>query len=81
VVMGCRTWQSLSPRFRPLPDRRNLVLSCTPQHGVETFPDLPQALAAVPGDVWAIGGATAYRAVLPLADRIVVTGDPGVLRQ
>ncbi len=73
VLMGRRTWESLPPRFRPLPGRRNLVLSRTPQEGVETFPDLPQALAAVAGDVWVIGGAAVYRAALPLADRIVVT--------
>ncbi|MFD0785472.1 dihydrofolate reductase, partial [Micromonospora azadirachtae] len=57
----------------PLPGRRNLVLSRTPQEGVETFPDLPQALAAVSGDVWVMGGAAVYRAALPLADRVVVT--------
>lgn len=73
VLMGRRTWESLPPRFRPLPGRRNLVLSRTPQHGVETFPDLRQALAAVSGDVWVIGGAAVYREALPLADRIEVT--------
>lgn len=73
VVMGRRTWESLPPRFRPLPGRRNLVLSSAPQDGVETFADLPSALAAVPGDLWVIGGAAVYRAALPFADRIVVT--------
>ncbi|MEU6130310.1 dihydrofolate reductase [Saccharopolyspora sp. NPDC047091] len=73
VLMGRRTWESLPPRFRPLPGRRNLVLSRTPQDGAETFTDLPAALAAADGDVWVIGGAAVYRAALPLADRIVVT--------
>ena len=73
VLMGRRTWESLPPRFRPLPGRRNLVLSATPQEGVETFADLPSALAAVDGDLWVIGGAAVYRAALPFADRIVVT--------
>ncbi|MEV1243499.1 dihydrofolate reductase [Nonomuraea sp. NPDC050022] len=73
VLMGRRTWESLPPRFRPLPNRRNLVLSRTPQEGVETFPDLQQALATAAGDVWVIGGAAVYRAALPFADRIVVT--------
>ncbi|MCA1191300.1 MULTISPECIES: dihydrofolate reductase [unclassified Saccharopolyspora] len=73
VLMGRRTWESLPPRFRPLPGRRNLVLSRTPQDGAETFPDLAAALAAPEGDVWVIGGAAVYRAALPLADRIVVT--------
>ncbi|MGW4482198.1 dihydrofolate reductase [Amycolatopsis sp. NPDC004368] len=73
VLMGRRTWESLPPRFRPLPGRRNLVLSRTPQDGVETFPDLEQAFAAVTGDVWVMGGEAVYRAALPFADRIVVT--------
>jgi dihydrofolate reductase len=73
VLMGRRTWESLPPRFRPLPGRRNLVLSRTPQPGVETFPDLAQALAAACGDAWVIGGAAVYRAALPLAERIAVT--------
>jgi dihydrofolate reductase len=73
VLMGRRTWESLPPRFRPLPGRRNLVLSRTAQDGVETFPDLPAALAAAAGPVWVIGGAAVYRAALPFADRIVVT--------
>ncbi|MGW4525585.1 dihydrofolate reductase [Amycolatopsis sp. NPDC004378] len=73
VLMGRRTWESLPPRFRPLPGRRNLVLSRTPQDGVETFPELAPALAAVSGDGWVIGGAAVYEAALPFADRIVVT--------
>ncbi|WP_206784777.1 dihydrofolate reductase [Amycolatopsis sp. MtRt-6] len=73
VLMGRRTWESLPPRFRPLPGRRNLVLSATLQDGVETFADLPAAVGAVDGDLWVIGGAAVYRAALPFADRIVVT--------
>ncbi|QFU91933.1 dihydrofolate reductase [Amycolatopsis sp. YIM 10] len=73
VLMGRRTWESLPPRFRPLPGRRNLVLSRTPQQDAETFPDLASALAAVAGDVWVIGGAAVYRAALPVADRVEVT--------
>jgi len=73
VLMGRRTWESLPPRFRPLPGRRNLVLSRTPQDGVETFPDLASALGAVSGDVWVIGGEAVYKAALPFADRIEVT--------
>ena len=73
VVMGRRTWESLPPRFRPLPGRRNLVLSSGVVEGVETFPSLESALAAVSGDVWVIGGAAVYKAALPYADTVVVT--------
>jgi dihydrofolate reductase len=73
VLMGRRTWESLPPRFRPLPGRRNVVLSRTQQEGAETFPDLGRALTTVSEDGWVIGGAAVYRAALPYADRIVVT--------
>ncbi|MET8997268.1 dihydrofolate reductase [Amycolatopsis sp. NPDC004169] len=73
VLMGRRTWESLPVRFRPLPGRRNIVLASRPQHGVETFPSLPAALAATSEDVWVLGGRTVWEAALSLADRIVVT--------
>lgn len=73
VLMGRRTWESLPPRFRPLPGRRNLVLSRTPQEGAETFGSIEKALADVTGDVWVMGGSAVYAAALPFADRIEVT--------
>jgi len=53
--------------------RRNLVLSRTPQDGAETFESLEQALAAVTGDLWVMGGSAVYAATLPFADRVEVT--------
>jgi dihydrofolate reductase len=73
VLMGRRTWESLPPRFRPLPGRRNLVLSRTPQEGAETFDSLEKALANVTGDLWVMGGSAVYAATLPFADRVEVT--------
>jgi dihydrofolate reductase len=73
VLMGRRTWESLPPRFRPLPGRRNLVLSRTGQAGAETFPSLEKALADITGDLWVMGGSAVYEATLPFADRIEVT--------
>jgi dihydrofolate reductase len=74
VVMGRRTWDSLAERFRPLPGRRNVVLSRRPYWsapGAEPAPDLLAALALAAGsDVWVIGGAAVYAEALPLADRV-----------
>jgi dihydrofolate reductase len=74
VVMGRRTWDSLPARFRPLPGRRNVVLTRRPgwsAEGAEPAADLAEALArAGDGDVWVIGGAEVYAAALPLADRV-----------
>src|SRR3954453_13745644 len=64
VVMGRRTYESLPEKFRPLPNRRNLVLSRDPSYavpGAEVFPDLDSAVASCGGDCFVIGGEVAYR--------------------
>jgi dihydrofolate reductase len=76
--MGRRTWESLPPKVRPLPGRRNIVLSADPgwsAAGAQRCASLQEALALCAGDdeVWVIGGARVYQAALPLADRLVVT--------
>jgi dihydrofolate reductase len=76
VVMGRATWESLPPSVRPLPGRRNIVLSRTPDFeapGAEVFTSLDAALDAADGDVWVMGGASVYAEALPRADRIVRT--------
>jgi dihydrofolate reductase len=76
VVMGRATWQSLPASVRPLPGRRNIVLSRSPGFqapGAEVFGSLDDALAAADGDVWVIGGASVYAEALARADRVVRT--------
>ena len=78
VIMGRKTWDSLPERFRPLPGRRNLVLSRQPGlqlAGAEVFRTLEDALAACAADdaVFVIGGAQIYTQALPLADRLELT--------
>jgi dihydrofolate reductase len=77
VVMGRRTWDSLPDRFRPLPGRRNIVLTRRPgwtAPGAQAAADLDSALAlAGDGDVWVIGGAAVYAQALRLADRVECT--------
>ncbi len=68
VVMGRRTHESIG---RPLPNRRNIVLSRQPgweAPGVEVHSDLDSALATVgDGPVFIIGGAGLFRETLPRA--------------
>jgi dihydrofolate reductase len=74
VVMGRLTWESLPDRFRPLPGRRNVVLTRDPQWaapGAEVVHSIDEALAY--GEIWVMGGEGIYRAFLPLADHILRT--------
>ncbi len=74
VVMGRKTWDSLPAKNRPLPGRRNIVVTRDPRWG-DAGADamaLEQALA-IAEDVFVIGGAEIYRAALPLAHRIELT--------
>jgi dihydrofolate reductase len=74
VVMGRKTWESL-PR-KPLPDRRNVVLTSRPIADAECYATLAEVLAATTGDVWVIGGERAYSEAMRVADRIDVTYVP-----
>ncbi|HWT93974.1 MAG TPA: dihydrofolate reductase [Solirubrobacteraceae bacterium] len=76
VVMGRRTWESIPPKFRPLPGRRNIVLTRSPDfaaEGAEVLPSLDAALAATDGACFVIGGGTVYAEALPLADVVHAT--------
>jgi len=82
VIMGRKTWESLPPKFRPLPGRTNIVV--TRQNdwladGAQVAHSMAQALALCEesgdssGEVWVIGGAQVYAQALPLAQRAVIT--------
>jgi dihydrofolate reductase len=76
VLMGRRTFESLPDAFRPLPDRRNLVLSGAPGFkapGAEVFDDLGDALRQCGPDCYVIGGAVTYEESLPFCRRIHAT--------
>lgn len=77
VVMGRKTWDSLPPRFRPLPGRRNIVVSRDPAwsgDGAEHAGSVAEALEmTAPADTWVIGGGEIYRAAMDYATILVVT--------
>ncbi|WP_397534857.1 dihydrofolate reductase [Roseateles sp.] len=78
VIMGRKTWDSIPARFRPLPQRRNIVLSRQPGlalPGAEVFASLDRAIAACADEaqVFVMGGAEIYAQALPLADRLELT--------
>ncbi|MEN9704158.1 MAG: hypothetical protein RLZZ393_37 [Pseudomonadota bacterium] len=75
VLMGRKTFEAIG---RPLPGRRNFVLSrgaVFQAPGVESVGSLDDAIAAA-GDVpelMIIGGATIYELALPRTDRVHLT--------
>ncbi|MCD2443772.1 dihydrofolate reductase [Agromyces sp. SYSU K20354] len=80
VVMGRKTWESLPPRFRPLPGRTNVVVSRNPEwaaEGAVRVGSIDDALALAgssdPEWIWVIGGAELFTRVIDRADRIEVT--------
>ncbi|WP_068276587.1 dihydrofolate reductase [Aldersonia kunmingensis] len=77
VVMGRKTWDSLPERNRPLPGRRNIVVTRQADwygYGAEPAPSVRAAIALVlPDPVAVIGGAQIYDAALPAATELVVT--------
>ncbi|MBU3696893.1 dihydrofolate reductase [Dechloromonas sp.] len=78
VIMGRKTWESLPERFRPLPNRRNIVISRQadyPAPGAEVAGSLEIGLnlASTAERVFIIGGEQIYRQAMPLADRLEIT--------
>lgn len=77
VVMGRRTWDSLPERFRPLPGRRNIVITRQPDWsaaGAEHTDSLEQALrTSGPDPLWVLGGGEIYRAAMQYATELMVT--------
>jgi dihydrofolate reductase len=78
VVMGRRTWDSLPDRFRPLPGRRNVVVTRNAEwraEGAERAGSVEEALELLSGEgrVFVIGGAEIYAAALPHADELMLT--------
>jgi dihydrofolate reductase len=75
VVMGLRTWHSLP--VKPLPNRRNIVLSDIPVSldGAEVCNSIEELLSLLKDDeqVFVCGGGTVYRQFLPVAKTLYIT--------
>jgi dihydrofolate reductase len=87
VIMGRKTWESLGIKYRPLPNRDNIVVSRDPLYcapGATVVTDLDDALdlarqESIPDDgldrseIWIIGGAQLFAEALPFADKAYIT--------
>lgn len=87
VIMGRKTWESLPPKARPLPGRINIVITsnpalvtvsetvfiaATPEEALELAKKLFQEK-----EIWIIGGAGIYEALLHKCSRLCLTEVPG----
>ena len=81
IIMGRKTYESIG---RPLPGRRNIVISRDESYvaeGIDTVTSVEHALALVDGsggsqavkEIMVIGGGAIYKHCLPNADRLYVT--------
>jgi len=73
--MGRNTWESLP--VRPLPERRNIVLSSKEVPDVEYYTSVEECVETLDGDgtekLFVIGGSTVYRNFIHRADELHIT--------
>ena len=72
VLMGRKTFESMG---KPLPDRRNVVLSSKKIPGVETYSTIAAALAALKKEkkIFVIGGGKIFEQFLDRVDELRLT--------
>lgn len=73
VIMGRNTFESIG---KPLPDRKNIVITSDPQfraEGVEIVNSVEDAFEKAKGDVFVIGGASIFSQTIGLADKLYIT--------
>jgi dihydrofolate reductase len=79
VVMGRKTWESLKPPYRPLPQRGNIVLTrdrTFDAHGALVVHDLAALMGIlryVSDEIFVIGGAEVYDLFLQYASTLYIT--------
>lgn len=80
VIMGRKNYDSLLPKFRPLPQRTNIVITrqrdfnapgCTVMHAVQ--PALELARKNLEEECFIIGGAEIYKLAMPFTTRLYLT--------
>jgi dihydrofolate reductase len=76
IIMGKKTWESLPKR--PLPGRKNIVLTDDPKEYIDcsvTAYSIEDALSKCDKkeEIFIIGGGSVYRQFMPLADRLYIT--------
>jgi len=75
IVMGKKTWDSLPEKFKPLPNRKNIILSRDSNLKIEwaiIYNDI-EKLIQNEKDLWIIGGAQIYNLFIKKANKLEIT--------
>lgn len=79
VIMGRLTWESIGSK--PLPQRRNIVVSRNDVAGTESYQSVEDAVSACGNDdLWVIGGGQIYRQTLSLLNVLDITYVPDSIK-
>jgi dihydrofolate reductase len=80
VIMGRKNYESIPEKFRPLPNRQNIVVSRQADYlapGCITAQSLPEAISKsdpnLPSEIFLIGGSHVYAEGLALANKLYLT--------
>lgn len=78
VLMGRKTWESIPEKYRPLPNRKNIVLTrqdgYTVPDGVELFDNIDDAISSYnTREIMVIGGESVYSETIDQAYKLHIT--------
>ncbi len=78
VLMGRKTWESIPEKFRPLPHRKNIVITRNPEYAVpkdvDLFQNINDAISKYPNqEIVVIGGGQIYNQTMDIADTLYIT--------
>ena len=78
VIMGRKTWESIPEKFRPLPNRNNIVISrnMNSLEGIDVCSSVEEALEKAKSydkEIFIIGGSSIYEQFLPLTDKMYIS--------
>lgn len=81
VIMGRKTWESIPEKFRPLPERTNIVITRDGAYDApgailaQSFPEALSRARDAEGatEIFAIGGQRVYECALPFATNLYLT--------
>ena len=78
IIMGRLTWESMGSK--PLPGRRNIVISRMGIDGTEHYPSIEEALSWCRDQrTWIIGGGQIYSAAFPYLTKLDITLVPDII--